>query len=666
MSTLVGKSIKGYLFEEALGKGSFGAVYRVSKNGVTCAAKVLSEVYILEEFKSEDNRIKREIDILKQVKGENLIQYVDDFFFDNEFGIREYVIVMEYAYGNTLHKFIQNNDDISKTEFVFLQILHGVKQLHTANIYGSGIIHRDLKPDNIMVEQNLNVKIIDYGLSKIIDYSSLTSTGAQIGSPLYMSPEQISDSKHIDYRSDLYALGVILYEMTTKTVPYKATNIPELMLKILNDPIIAPKQYNPNISDKLEKIIFKATSKKLYARYQTAEAFIEDFMAAPSDDSEYNISSKFYAWIYKEKDVTQQFEEHNKPDIIYPLHVQNWQKGLNRYFEEKNFSNIIIDPSTQRLSYFAFANVKGLTTLNYAPQKGVISLDLLLNPQKRHEYINNWYQVVKNKPNILLPYHYISNTEYPVERIEEWVKINVQLIDESAELASDDQIKYAMISIGMSHLVYRTEQILSFYIHANVDAYIVQVSDLKNLNEQSLVCYVNFMCNLQKYTGKPVIALKVPVPLGLALMAKGVHGFSLGLAGIEYFDEQYIKIERDAFNIYSKYYFPQIVSFLSYPRKDKFVFRQLYDHFGACNCRWCSGKDALEIADGDKNIQLHHWQSMLTEVEQLNALNAEQKTGYIKKRIINAIDNYNEIPQEFGNFKKNGDYKLLKNLLVLF
>ena len=103
---IVGQAINGYLFEEALGSGSFGAVYKVSKGNKTYAAKVLSEVYILQEFRKEQNRITREIEVLKRVKGENLIRYQEDFWFQNEFGIMEYVIVMEYFPGRTLKDFL--------------------------------------------------------------------------------------------------------------------------------------------------------------------------------------------------------------------------------------------------------------------------------------------------------------------------------------------------------------------------------------------------------------------------------------------------------------------------------------------------------------------------------------------------------------------------------
>ena len=659
---IVGQVINGYLFEEALGSGSFGAVYRVSKENNVYAAKVLSETYILDEFKNEQNRITREIDVLKNVKGENLIKYQEDFCFKNEFGIMEYVIVMEYFSGRTLRSFLRNDVELETLIRIFVSVLYGVRDLHNTIIENAGIIHRDLKPDNIMIDDNLNVKIIDYGLSKIIDFSSITSTGTQIGSPLYMSPEQLKDSKHIDYRADIYALGIILYEMLTKNIPYKASTLPELLMKILNDPIIPPKQYNPTISDGLENIIFKATAKEPFARFQTVDEFIDAFDKKNIQEELVTVG-KYYAWVYREKDVTEQFEKVNKADIIYPIHVQNWMKRLHLHFANNNFENVIIDPSTQRLSYVAFGNTKGLVELPYAPEKGVISLEYLHNPQKRKEYIDKWYATVSIGQKLILPYHYISNTDYPVEKVDDWIRMNIQLIDESSQMVEEGKEKYAMISIGLGHLVFQADKILSYFVHAKVDGFIVQVSDMKQLNEQSLGSYLEFMVDLQKYTSKPVIALKVPIPLGLTLIAKGIHGFSLGLASIDYFDEQYIKEEKDSFNLYSKFYFPQVLSFLTYPKKDTFAFEQIYNYFGGCDCKWCNGKSAIEIGTGDKGVQLHHWQMMIEEVDKFNQYDGEERIIYLRERIDVALKNLDSIPKEIMGSQKNTDYyKLLKNL----
>ena len=156
--------------------------------------------------------------------------------------------------------------------------------------------------------------------------------------------------------------------MLTKNIPYKASTLPELLMKILNDPIIPPKQYNPSISDGLENIIFKATAKEPFARFQTVDEFIDAFDKENIQEELVTVG-KYYAWVYREKDVTEQFEKVNKADIIYPIHVQNCMKKLHLHFANNNFENVIIDPSTQRLSYVAFGNTKGLVELPYAPEK---------------------------------------------------------------------------------------------------------------------------------------------------------------------------------------------------------------------------------------------------------------------------------------------------------
>ena len=245
--------------------------------------------------------------------------------------------------------------------------------------------------------------------------------------------------------------------------------------------------------------------------------------------------------------------------------------------------------------------------------------------------------------------------------------MNIQLIDESAKIVSVDKETYAMISINLSHLVFESNKILSYYSHAAVDGFIVQISELKQLNEQSLVSYIDFMIYLQKYTNKPVIALKVPIPLGLALVAKGIHGFSLGLASIDYFDEEYIKTEKESYNLYSKFYFPQVLSFLTYPKKETFAFEPIYNYFGGCNCIWCKGKQAIEIGTGDKGVQLHHWQMMIKEVEKINEYELDKKSTYLLHRIKDAINNLDSIPKEIMRSQRSTDYyKLLKNLKSYF
>lgn len=660
---LLGREYNGYKFIEALGSGNFGSVYKVEKESKIYAAKILSETYVLEEFKKEDNRITREIEVLKRASHDTLIKYIDDFYIKTDFNNKEYVIIMEYFNGITLRKYIQRGIKDEDIMIIFRKILTGVKALHNTIINQHGIIHRDLKPDNILINEKNEVKIIDYGLSKIIDFSTITSTGKAVGSPLYMSPEQVMDSKSIDERSDIYALGIILYEMITGHVPYKATSIPELILEILNNPIIPPTQFRKSIGKNIQAAIYKATSKKAYQRFKNIDEF-EKFIAEEKITSIKTFKGVYYPWLYKEKSVAEKFKKDNELKVIYPIHVRNWMKSINKMICNKEI-DAIIDPSTQRLSYSTFANVKGLMDLPYKPLEGVITLDYLKDINKRKKYIYEWYELVKIHDKIILPYQYISNTDYSIEKVDEWIKINVQLANEALSIVDKSKEKYIMISINLNHLVLQKEKILSYYSTLNGDGFIVQVSEMKQLNEQTISAYINFMKELQDSTNKPVIALKVPVTLGLGLIAKGIHGFSTGIASIEFFDEQYIKDETDPYNMYAKYYFPKLMSFYTYQRKDQYSFLPLYEHFGKCDCKYCKDKEWIDISSGDINIQLHFLEQMRIEVKKLNSfIDEKEKLEYYKERLRNAIEAYTNIPKEIASDKSNkATVKLIKNIL---
>ena len=249
-----GLIINGYNFIDVVGSGSFGTVYKVEKENVIYAAKVFSESFVLKEYTNDRNRITNEIDALKIVNSDNLVKYYDDFEYILESGLKTHIIIMEFVTGEKLTNVINNITNEAELIDLFKNILSAVNQLHNY-----GIIHRDLKPDNILITDDGKIKIIDYGLAKLIDFSSITRTGDNIGSPMFMSPEQIADSKHITFRSDIYSLGVILYLMFTKSYPYDVTSLEELIYKIINIPIIPPSERrNNNLSQYIEKIIYKS------------------------------------------------------------------------------------------------------------------------------------------------------------------------------------------------------------------------------------------------------------------------------------------------------------------------------------------------------------------------------------------------------------------------
>lgn len=645
----LGLTINGYNFLEVVGSGSFGIVYKVQKDNNIYAAKVFAESFVLSEYKNDRNRITNEIDALKIVDSENLVKYYDDFEYTLESGLNTHIIIMEFVTGKKITDIIDEVNDNDKLIDLFKNILNAVKQLHNYEI-----IHRDLKPDNILIMKNGTIKIIDYGLAKLIDFSSITRTGDRVGSPMFMSPEQIVDSKHITKRSDIYSLGVILYLMFTKSYPYEVISLEELVYKIINVPIIPPSERNNKIPQYIEKIIYKALSKKDYNRYQT----IDDFYQAFDNIEDLNniTSSTYYAWLINEKKVYETYVENNNLKCIFPLHLKYSQKGLYNYMQ-KNIDDVIIDPSTQRFSYATFAKYTGLVNLSYSPKTGVIDLDYLINKNNRQEYIKNWYNEVSEFNKVILPYHYISNTNYKADKIEEWIKANVQLINESIDYIEEKGKKletYAMISINLNNLMYEKERLLSYYVNLKVDKYIVQISDMKNPNVQNIATYVEFIKLLQISTGKDVIALKVPVALGLYLISIGIHGFSCGISNLEFFDENYIKDETDPFNLYAKYYFPHLLTLMSYYRADAYSLRDIYNELNKCDCSYCGGRDFVEIAaEKDYKIKLHFLEQMKKEFKNLNdIIDENEKKCYYINRIEEAINNFESLKNN-GLIKKS-------------
>lgn len=652
---LIGLTVNNYKFLSVVGAGSFGTVYKVEKDSQMFAAKVFSDAFFLSEYKNARNRITNEIEALKSVNSELLVKYYDDFDLVLESNLMTHVIIMEFVTGTKLTDIIKKETNEDTLINLFKKVLKGVEVLHNNNI-----IHRDLKPDNILLTNSGNIKIIDYGLSKLIDFSSITRTGDNLGSPMYMSPEQIKDSKHIDYRSDIYSLGVILYQMLTKTYPYEVSSYEELVYKIINVPIIPPTEKNPNIKQYLEKIIYKALAKKSYIRYQTVSDFLKAFEEI--ENKSQITESSYYAWLYNEKSIFENYKNRNNLQCIFPLHLKNWQKKLYSYMEQ-SVENVIIDPSTQRYSYATFSNVAGLLNLDYCPKTGIMDLEYLKQKINREQYLNSWYKEISNFKKVILPYHYISNTNYKADKIEEWIKINVQLINEGIELIHNKAKKYetyAMISINLNNLIYEKEKLLSYYVNLNVDKYIIQISNMKNLNIQNLATYISFATTLQSSTGKDVIALKVPVALGLYLISIGIHGFSCGVSNLEFFDEDYIKDDTEAFNLYAKYYIPELLTLMSYNRAEAYSLEDIYNEFNKCDCEYCNSRTFVEIAaEKDLIIKLHFLSKMENEVQNMNNIvNEEDKKQYYIDRIEEAIQNFTNIKNK-GLIKK----KDINNLL---
>lgn len=655
--SLIGTTINDYLFTDFIDSGGFGAVYKAEKDGTPYAIKIFREDYVLKEFrqKGENNRIKREIDILKAVNHPYLVKYVDDFSQISQ-SIPSIFLVMEYAPGRTLREILDSQGSYDEQEALnlFSKILQGIQHLH--NIKGDeedkGIVHRDLHPKNVIINDARNIKIIDYGISKIIDYTSITQTGDIMGFPPYMSPEQITDSKNLDKRSDLYTLGVVLYEMLTGQLPYSFSNFPELVDRIKNQHPTPPRVHKPTISNRIENIILKLLEKERYQRFPKIEVLANTIVQdeIKLTEKEYDLSPKFYSILWNEKSILKEYSKTNSLPlhIILPAHHQFQQKWMFNLDDIGKFKKLV-DPSTIRLAYGTYTDTKGLTKLPYTPENfQIITPAHLQDYKKQKKYVEAVLseQMKLGADTLLSPFHYSHNTTVlPTAQrnpVAEWFDLDMKLLKESIdyrnEKAQGKEI-FAGICLNGESLndPLNKRAVLNQYSAFECDGYLVFVDGIERDTAQAtLYNYLDTLIQLQVNTGKPVIAARVNIGLGLGILSTGISSFSMGTSRFESFSENLFKEPSEPYNLYERYYFPDLLSTVAVERKNPTKLSAINDQIGACKCPYCNGKPVMEVIT-NHNSKLHFLHLVNQDVEAIKALpDVKSRLNYFLGRISTA------------------------------
>lgn len=263
------KTLGKYEISGEVGRGAMGIVYRGEDpaTGATVAIKTLK----LSEFNDKEitdikERFFREAESAGALKHPNIISILDA---GEEKGLA--YIAMEYLEGENLVKFTESENllPIGDTLYIISQVADALGYAHK-----NGIIHRDIKPANIMLLKNTNrVKVMDFGIARIMT-STRTKTGMVLGTPSYMSPEQVS-GKRIDGRSDIFSAGVVLFEMLTGQKPFLSDDITSLMYEIVKEKHPSVREVNPKVPSIIEKIIDRALEKDIAKRYQRAGVMAE-------------------------------------------------------------------------------------------------------------------------------------------------------------------------------------------------------------------------------------------------------------------------------------------------------------------------------------------------------------------------------------------------------
>jgi len=256
-----------YRIIEDLGEGGMGRVYKVFDTQI---GEKLALKLILPEIAAERRTIERfqnELKFARRVSHKNVCRM---YHLSREQDT--YFITMEYIEGENLRNMLRMTKKMSWAAAVHIagQVCDGLAEAHRL-----GVVHRDLKPHNIIIDREGNVRIMDFGVARSLKTEEGTGSGIVIGTPEYMSPEQ-TEGGEADPRSDIYSLGIILYEMVTGRVPFESNSFMEVMDRQRNEPPAPPGGFSPEIPESLNRLILRCLEKKKEDRYQTAEELGHD------------------------------------------------------------------------------------------------------------------------------------------------------------------------------------------------------------------------------------------------------------------------------------------------------------------------------------------------------------------------------------------------------
>jgi serine/threonine protein kinase len=273
---LIGKRISDrYKIIEWIGGGGMANVY--------LARDIILERYVAVkvlrlDYANDDEfirRFRREAQSAISLVHPNIVSIYDVGEEDNI-----YYIVMEYVEGETLKQYIQNHYPIpvERTVEIMSQLASAIRHAHENNI-----IHRDIKPQNILIDRRGNVKVTDFGIAMALSSTTITQTNSVLGSVHYISPEQARGGV-VTKKSDIYSLGIVMFELLTGHVPFTGDSAVSIALKQLHDPIPSPRRFNPGIPQSVENIVLKATAKDPIYRYDDVYELEEDLRTCLEPD----------------------------------------------------------------------------------------------------------------------------------------------------------------------------------------------------------------------------------------------------------------------------------------------------------------------------------------------------------------------------------------------
>ncbi|HRN70156.1 MAG TPA: serine/threonine-protein kinase, partial [Candidatus Woesebacteria bacterium] len=596
--------------------------------------KIFQTEYLQTKYK---DRIDREIQAIKKISHPNVVKFYDfGTFIDNEF--EYFYIVMDLVEGKPLTEYVGTIDENTCVDIIesILDTLDAVHQ--------EGIIHRDLKPANIMIDNKGQPIILDFGLAKLIDYSSITQTGERVGTFYYMSPQQVTDSKNIDNRSDYFAIGVITYQLLTGVLPYDATNLPALIDQIKNQYPKNPSEINSNISNNIENVILKLLEKEPYKRYQTVAEIKNALRATPEEPkTKLDLSTiNFIRLLHTEKTVFEVALKDGLIDrVIFPANFFNFYHLTVKVLKESGIP-FTTDPATNRLVYTAFSKTKGVLELPYSSGNEVTPIQKkdFNSISQVQEYVKKVieYQIANGITEIAAPFFFAKNTS------DEWFHINVKLLKEAIAYRDEHYSDLPLwggicMNVENWHDDDEKNKILNYYMKTKADGFFVYGDPIGNQsNLTQLFHYTDLLRQLQQNSSSPVVACRVN-GFGLVMLCLGLAGISSGIGSLDSFKESILSDTQEGYSTDPRYYIPELLSMVTLKKR---VTTKLTDIAKSsigeklkCSCPYCVGIDSGSISL--QNIKLHFLYRRKQEIDTIASLNDEEKLSYIESIVEKAI-----------------------------